>query len=170
MFGAVGLVLIAAILVVVLTGKKSEPEIVTPGGATATTTNQSNTYKPVSVDTKVPGINSQVDSGVAKPTEVKAVGVNDLSARSFNVVLNGDKVSPEKVIIKLFDIITINFSAVDKTYDFVQPDNGLSWTVPKGGSKSLQFQGTTAGQFTFYCVSCGGPSKGPIGYFVVVPK
>ena len=167
-FGAVALVLIVAILVIVLTGGKNEPE--TPGGATTTPANQSGTYKPVDANTVVPGMNSQVDSGIAKPTQVKAVGVNDLSARNFNVVLNGDSVSPQKIIIKLLDIVTINFSAVDKTYDLTQPDNGLSWTVPRGGSKSLQFQGTTSGEFTYYCVSCGGPDKGPIGYFVVVPK
>ena len=167
-FGAVALVLIVAVLVVVLTGGKNGPE--TPGGATTTPVNQSDTYKPVGANIVVPGTNSQVDPGVAKPTQVKAVGVNDLSARNFNVVLNGDSVSPQKIIIKLFDLVTINFSAVDKTYDLTQPDNGLSWTVPGGGSKSLQFQGTTPGEFTYYCKSCGGPDKGPVGYFVVVPK
>ena len=86
------------------------------------------------------------------------------------MVLDKDAVSPQKVIVKLLDIVTINFSAVDKSYDMTQPDNGLSWTVPKGGSKNLQFQGSTPGQFTFYCVSCGGPDKGPVGYIVVVPK
>jgi len=93
-----------------------------------------------------------------------------LSARNFNVVLDGDSVFPQKIIIKLLDMVTINFSAIDKTYDFIQPDNGLAWTVPKGGSKSLQFQGATPGEFTFYCESCGGPDKGPVGYFIVVPK
>lgn len=167
-FGAVVLILIIAILVVVLTGGKSGPEI--PGGTTTIPNDQSGTYKPVGANIVVPDANSQVDSGVAKPTEVKSVGVDDLSARSFNVVLNGNSVSPQKIIIKLLDLVTINFSAVDKTYDLTQPDNGLSWTVPGGGSKSLQFQGMTPGEFTYYCDSCGGPDKGPVGYFVVVPK
>ncbi len=168
-FGAVALVLIAAVLVIVLTGGKSEPEV-PGGGGDALPVDQTGTYKPVDANTAVPDVDSRVDSGVAKPTEVKAVGVDDLSSRNFNVILDGDSVSPQKIIIKLLDIVTINFSAVDKTYDLIQPDNGLAWTVPKGGSKKLEFQGGTPGEFTFYCESCGGPDKGPVGYFVVVPK
>lgn len=170
-YGAIALVVAVVVLVIIFSGGKKEPGV-TPGAGTVTTGGQRNsdTYKPVSANTQIPDANSKVADGIAKPTTVKAVGANDLSARNFNVVLDKDTVAPQKVIVKLLDIVTINFSAVDKSYDLTQPDNGLTWTVPKGGSKSLQFQGSTPGQFTFYCVSCGGPQKGPVGYFVVVPK
>lgn len=170
-YGAIGLILAVAALVFFMKGSKPAEESQLPSGNAGTGAAQSDTYKPVTGDVKVPDANSQVDSDTAKPSVVKSVGANDLSVRTFNnVLLENDTVSPEKIVVKLFDIVTINFSAVDKTYDMVQPDNGLSWTVPKGGGKSLQFQGTTPGQFTFYCVSCGGPDKGPVGYFIVVPK
>lgn len=176
-FIGIGVLLLIAIVVGALMFFKSSGELSPTGNngennATGTISDGqgSKTYVPVSGDVQIPGTTSQADSGIAIPTEVKEVGTNDVSERDFNIVIDKDMVSPQKVIVKLLDIVTINFSAVDKSYDMAQPDNGLSWTVPMGGSKSLQFQGSTPGQFTFYCVSCGGPDKGPVGYIVVVPR
>ncbi len=174
-FIGVGILLLVAIVLFFVFRNPEQPNVPSGGnGSNATGTGSeqqgSDTFVPVSGNIEIPNVNSQVGSDVAKPTEVKEVGTNDVSERDFSVVLDRDAVTPQKVIVKLLDIVTINFSAVDKSYDMTQPDNGLSWTVPKGGAKSLQFQGSTPGQFTFYCVSCGGPDKGPVGYIVVVPK
>lgn len=169
-FGAVALVLIVAVLVILSTGGKNGPE--TPGGAATTTpVSQSDTYKPVDANTVVPDANSQVDSGVAKPTEVKAVGAGGIvDQRNFQVVVKNDSVSPQKVIVYVGNLVNVAFTSADKQYDFVQPENGMSWTVSKEKPITLTFQSPNPGQFTFYCVSCGGPDKGPVGYFVVVPK
>ena len=175
-FIGVGILVLVAVAALLIFGNKNAPPTggANNGGGNATGTTDgeqvTKTYAPISGDVNIPDVNSQVDSGVANPTEVKQVGTNNISERDFSIVLDKDAATPQKVIVKLLDIVTINFSAIDKTYDMTQPDNGLSWTVPKGGAKSLQFQGSTPGQFTFYCVSCGGPDKGPVGYIVVVPK
>jgi len=168
-FGAVALVLIAAVLVIVLTGGKSEPEV--PGGGDVPPVDQSGTYKPVDANTVVPDANSEVDSGVAKPTEVKAVGAGGIvDQRNFQVVVKNDSVSPQKVIVYVGNLVNVAFTSADKQYDFVQPENGMSWTVSKEKPITLTFQSPNPGQFAFYCVSCGGPDKGPVGYFIVVPK
>ena len=174
-FIGVGVFLLVVIVVFFVFRNPEQPNVPSGGNGSSTTgtvseQQGSDTFVPVSGNIEIPDTNSQVGSDVAKPTEVKAVGTSDVSERDFNVVIDKDLVTPQKVIVKLLDIVTINFSALDKSYDMAQPDNGLSWTVPKGGTKSLQFQGSTPGQFTFYCVSCGGPDKGPVGHIVVVPK
>lgn len=131
---------------------------------------KSQTYEPVSAGISVPGVGAQTSSDVAKPTAVKTIGSDGISARTFSISVNGDTVNPEKIIVKTLDIVNITFSAVDKSYTFIQPDYGLTWTVPMGGSKSFQFQGASPGQYKYYCGACGGPGSGPVGYFVVVPK
>lgn len=169
--GAVGLILAIAILVFIFTRPAGNNNLENqPSGNSTGSANNSETYKPVAAGTTVPSGTSTVGSDIAKPTEVKAIGPSDMSSRNFSVSINGGVVTPEKIIVYLLDIVNINFTAVDRDYDLTQPDNGLSFVVKKGQTKAVQFQGGTPGQFTYYCVSCGGPKSGPVGYIVVVPK
>lgn len=132
---------------------------------------QSATAKPVTENIAVPDTSSNVSADVAKPTIVTpaAPGVTS-KFRSFPISVSGNNFSPKEVIVNIGDTVNLKITAADKDYDFYQPDNGLSMPLPKGVPKTVEFQATGAFKYTFYCKSCGGPDKGPVGYVTVVPK
>jgi heme/copper-type cytochrome/quinol oxidase subunit 2 len=114
---------------------------------------------------------SNVPENVAKP-EVVGVGnpAGTTSYRSFSIKAENDKFSPDTIVVKEKDTVRLNISAIDKDYDFTQPDYGFKVAINKGDSKPLQFDVTASGKFLFYCAACGGPAKGPTGYLVVITK
>ncbi len=120
----------------------------------------------------VPNQNSQnVPQGVAIPQTVSpASQVSSASNRDFSIKIEANAFTPDTIIVRKFDVINLTVNAVDGNYDLTQPDYGLNLSAPKGTSKTFQFQAYLEGKFTFYCASCGGPEKGPIGYLVVAPK
>ncbi len=131
---------------------------------------QSSTWRPISAKISVPDVNSP-KSDIADPNSVVAAAPSGTAkARSFSINISAGRFTPNKIAVNQDDNVSIFFTAQDKNYDVVQPDYGLKQTVSKGESKPIMFQATTAGQFTFYCSSCGGPAKGPVGYLMVVPK
>jgi heme/copper-type cytochrome/quinol oxidase subunit 2 len=134
--------------------------------------NSSPTREDVPPGTVVPATSSTgLAPGVAQPQIVKkSGGESSPYLRSFSVTVKDGVVSPNNIVSYVGDILTITFESGDRAYDFVQPDHGLSWQVPAGGSKTLQFQASGSGKFVFYCPSCGGPDAGPKGYFTVVPS
>lgn len=140
-----------------------------PGGAAQT---PSTTRHPVSSNIVVPSPTSSAPSGVAKPAIVTQAAPGSSSKfRSFSLTISNDKFTPnDTVMANVGDIIRLNITATDKNYDFYQPDYGLSKPLPKGIATVVEFQVSAADKYTFYCKSCGGPSKGPVGYVVVVPK
>ncbi|HUX36169.1 MAG TPA: cupredoxin domain-containing protein [Candidatus Paceibacterota bacterium] len=172
--------IVVAVLVVVFfawyLGKSSVNQ--TGGGAAGTTAGttagapaQSDTRQPVSANTTVPGATSTVSSNVAKPSVVvQAAPGATTNFRSFTIKVSGNAFDPSNIIAYVGDTVHINITAVDKDYDFYQPDYGLSMQLPKGVEKTIEFQVTAPDKYTFYCKSCGGPSKGPVGYVTVVPK
>ncbi len=182
-------IIIALVILVVvagafaLLGKKSRqpaaltPEAqelenqVAPGITKGETYPESETHTSVGSDVKVPDASSAVSAGVAAPKTVAAAAEgSDLKSRTFEITINNNSFSPSTVIIGQGDIASITFKSVDKDYDFVQPDYGLSMKLPKGTPRMINFQGVATGKYTFYCATCGGPSKGPVGYIVVVPR
>jgi plastocyanin len=84
--------------------------------------------------------------------------------------VKNNEFSPATIAAHVGDTISVNFLAEDKDYDFTQPDLGLSAKLLKGKNQLIQVSPTQTGKFTFYCASCGGPAKGPVGYLVVAPK
>jgi heme/copper-type cytochrome/quinol oxidase subunit 2 len=120
----------------------------------------------------VPSQNSKnTPQNVAVPTTVSPANVAGTSNyRNFNVTAEGGKFTPDTVTVYLNDQIVLNITAVDRDYDFTQPDIGASIPIPKGTTKTIRTQATATGKFTFYCASCGGPAKGPLGYLIVAPK
>src|SRR5258708_7132312 len=119
----------------------------------------------------VPDTNTQnVPPDVVKPSEVAPSNASGASYRDYNIQITASAFTPNTVISKLGDTINISFTAADGDYTIVQPDYGLKYTVKNGRSTRAQFTGTATGKFTFYCSSCGGPGKGPVGYFVIVNK
>lgn len=112
-----------------------------------------------------------VDSNVARPYTVRPEEpTSDSKLRVFQIQIKNDKFIPNTVIIHANDEADITFTAIDKTYDFIQPDNGYQGTVPKGAPKVLAGRFYAPGKYILYCPSCGGPIKGPIGYIIVVPQ
>jgi heme/copper-type cytochrome/quinol oxidase subunit 2 len=114
---------------------------------------------------------TNVPEGVAVPKNVSPASVvSDAKMRVFEMKIENNKFTPQEFIVKQGDIFDANVTAIDKDYDFTQPDYGFNLSIKKGETKRVQFQATAAGKFIFYCKSCGGPEKGPVGYLVVVPK
>ena len=147
----------------------------TPTGSVGTTTTGMASGTPVQAvpsNVVVPVQNaSSVPAGVAAPTIVASGSPSGVTSfRSFNISISGGAFSPSTVIVNQGDTVHINLTAVDGNYDFTQANYGLSLAVAKGQTKVVQFDADTAGKFTFFCASCGGPAKGPTGYVEVVTK
>lgn len=131
---------------------------------------QSATRQTVSANIAVPDASSTVSSGVAKPNIVAQAAPGTSSKfRKFSIEVSGNKFTPDTVIVNMGDTVHLDISATDKSYDFYQPDYGLSQQLGKGETKTVEFQANANDKYTFYCKSCGGPDKGPVGYVVVVP-
>ncbi len=125
----------------------------------------------------VPEKNSaNVSRNVAVPQVVsRGSSSDDSSYRSFDIKIASGHFTPDTVIVNMWDTTNINITAVDANYGFTQPDYGIGGTVAKdlikkGTTKKIQFNASASGKFMFYCASCGGPSKGPVGYLIVVQK
>jgi heme/copper-type cytochrome/quinol oxidase subunit 2 len=141
-------------------------------GASATSTATSSTRTGVSVGVTVPDKGaSSTAVNVAIPV-VQGPGdpAGNVSYRSFNINIQGGAYVPSTVIVKQGDTVNLALTAVDAAYGFTQPDYGFNVVIPKGKTQTIQFQASASGNFTFYCASCGGPSKGPVGHIIVAPK
>lgn len=123
-------------------------------------------------DVAVPDLNAKnVPQNIAAPTTVSPAGLNtSANFRSFAIRVEHNTFAPDTIIVKKDDIVHATFTAIDKDYDFIQPDYGLSIPLPKGKDKVVEFGAVTSGKFTFFCKSCGGPTKGPVGYIVITQK
>ena len=119
----------------------------------------------------VPALGQTVASSVAPPQAVSPANAHTASQyRSFSIQAKNNAFTPNTIIVNQGDIVNISVAAVDKNYDFTQPDYSFRQAIPMGQSKTIQFGATASGKFTFYCASCGGPSSGPIGYIIVAAK
>jgi hypothetical protein len=107
---------------------------------------------------------------VAIPDKVVESPTSNSSLRVFDITANGGKFSPDTVAVKQNDSVRITINAVDKDYDFVQPEMGFNFTIAKGTSKNLDFSSVNVGKFTFYCERCGGLKGSAVGYIIVAPK
>lgn len=117
------------------------------------------------------GVPAAGGSTTRQPAPQNATVPDDsLKVRNFSVSVSGNQFSPNTVVAKVGDTVHFTVTAIDKDYDFTQPDYGFRVLLPKGKPKAIEFQATADGKFAFYCTSCGGPSKGPVGYLVIAPK
>ncbi|MEK7607974.1 MAG: hypothetical protein AAB495_00090 [Patescibacteria group bacterium] len=131
---------------------------------------ESKTRLPVPGGAVVPEAGGVI-AGIASPSVVRPSGPGaDTKIREFRVRIEKNIFSPDSLALYVGDVAHIDFEAVDKAYEVVQPDNGYRLSIPKGSSRLLEGQFNQAGKFVLYCESCGGPEKGPIGYITVVPK
>lgn len=154
-----------AIIAIAASQKNSTPSA--PATPRSTPTRQA-----VAPDIPVPEIGSpNVPPNVAVPkTVADAAPKAEAKFRVFDLKFANGAVEPETVIVREGDTIRLNLLAVDRAYDFTQPDYGFNLELPKGTPKVLEFAGVQTGKFLFYCKQCGGPDKGPLGYILVAPK
>jgi heme/copper-type cytochrome/quinol oxidase subunit 2 len=107
-------------------------------------------------------------AGVAVPA-IQSPGdpEGNVSYRSFNIVIKNGAFSPSTIAVREGDTVNLEITAADANYSFTQPDYGFNKPIAKGKTQIIQFQALESGDFTFYCGSCGGPSKGPVGHLIV---
>lgn len=172
-------VLIAAIIAVIVIGvagyaawkvSKTSPNAYTNGPVGSENTGPI-TREDVSAGTRVPSQGGNAAGGVAVPQIVApAAADSKLSKRIFAITVNNNKIDTPNIVVYAGDLVTLTITAVDKAYNFVQPDYGLRFNLKQGETKTFDNQFTTPGKYLFYCDSCGGPESEPRGYFTVVPK
>jgi heme/copper-type cytochrome/quinol oxidase subunit 2 len=149
------------------TGTSSLPTTVSSSPTSASST----TLLPVPSNVTVPDLGATSTNGVAVP-QVESAAAPGVTAkyRSFNITVQNGAFSPSTVAVKVGDTVDLEITAVGGNYDFTQPDLGFNATLPDGVKKKVQFAPPTTGKFVFYCSSCGGPAKGPVGYIIVTDK
>ncbi|HUC01493.1 MAG TPA: cupredoxin domain-containing protein [Candidatus Paceibacterota bacterium] len=142
------------------------------GGSVATGTPTSATRAPVPAGTVVPNEGAtDTPAGVAVPA-VQSIGdpSGNTSYRSFNITAQGGTFSPATIAVNEGDTVDLEITAADAAYSFTQPDYGFNAAIAKGKTQRIQFQALQTGDFIFYCGSCGGPAKGPVGHIIVTAK
>lgn len=167
----VGVLVLGLVIFLVPWAKQPPGSLQEPLPESEGTQTQSKTRAGAPIDAKVPELNSLAPSNVAKPNLVAPAspGASE-SIRKFSLKIENDKFSPDTVSVYKGDIIQLSITAVDKNYDFTQPDFGFNKSIPKGQTIDGGFQASAAGKFTFFCSACGGPDKGPVGYIIIVAK
>jgi heme/copper-type cytochrome/quinol oxidase subunit 2 len=169
------IVIVAAVSVFLMNG--SQKNAPSAAGNNPQTTNTPApaapvTRLPVPTNVVVPEAGAQnlpADVAVPKVESVSAPGA-DTKYRSFNIIVQNGQFLPSTIAVNLGDTVNLQIGAVGGDYDFTQPDYGLKVSLPDGESKQTGFEATAAGKFVFYCSSCGGPAKGPVGYLIVTGK
>jgi|GEM_PF-569757 heme/copper-type cytochrome/quinol oxidase subunit 2 len=179
---AIVVVVVVVVIVIILAfvmmgGKKGNAPGSTSGnsGSPSATSSSapasSTTLLPLPANVVVPEAGATNTGSVAVP-QVEAPAAPGVVAkyRSFNITVQNGQFSPSTIAVNVGDTVDLEIKAVGGTYDFTQPDLGFNAALPDGVTKKIQFAPSTAGKFVFYCSSCGGPTKGPVGYIVVAGK
>lgn len=112
-----------------------------------------------------------VPENIAQPifTREKTDSVNSSLKRIFKIKAEDNKFIPDTIVVNQGDTLSLEITAVDQDYDFVQPDYGLTAKISEGETLRGGFQAADPGKFTFYCEICGGLEEGAKGYIIVNP-
>ncbi len=149
------------------------PNSLTPAGDNTQTNSETpiNPNPPPTV-TQAPNVavpntdSTKLPPNVARPESVIPSGT--AAFRTFVVRAEAGKFTPDTLIVNNRDVVRVKLSSIDKDYDFTLPDYGLvNYFVKKGQSLTIEFGASGSGKYTFYCITCGGPEKGPVGYLIV---
>jgi len=131
----------------------------------------STTLGEVPSDVRIPEAGDEQSGDVAVPSIVAEAAPNvEAKLRGFEVKVEGGTFKPGTVAVRQGDTTRIRFTAIDRDYDFTQPDLGLSAKLLQGKEQVIEVAPQTTGRFTFYCESCGGPDQGPVGYLIVAAR
>jgi hypothetical protein len=171
LFVAGGAVAVVVIVALVAAGR---PKSSGPGGipTDGETTKGTRSEAPVSIMVPEKGT-ADVPENVAIPEVTAPANLQNTGTfRKFSMAVSGNKFEPNTFVIREGDTLHIDITAVDKNYDFTQPDIGYQATpLLQGKTGFIEFgSGVPAGKYAFYCSSCGGPVSGPVGYIIVAPR
>lgn len=109
------------------------------------------------------------DKQIVIPSLVVAAAPGvDNKYRLFKIAAEKDVYNPSKVIANMGDTVHIDFTAVDKDYDFVFPSYNMVQRAKKGQTKVIEFQALQTGDFIYYCNSCGGVNTKTKGHVIIV--
>ncbi|MBI4094289.1 MAG: cupredoxin domain-containing protein [Candidatus Liptonbacteria bacterium] len=109
-------------------------------------------------------------ANIARPAHVSLAG-RGIAFRTFRIRAEKGAFAPDTVIVRQGDNVAVEITAVDRDYDFTLPDYSYSdLSIAKGKTARVSFGATMTGKFTFFCVSCGGPEKGPKGVLIAVEE
>ncbi|MFH1246576.1 MAG: cupredoxin domain-containing protein [Candidatus Liptonbacteria bacterium] len=122
---------------------------------------------PLSVTVPEPGMQN-IPANIAVPErEVPVSPSAESQYRVFSMRADNNAFSPNTIIGKRGDIIHIAVSAIDNAYDFTQPDYGFNVQIKKGQTKTIEFNASASGQFTFYCKSCASQGAAALGTIII---
>ena len=115
---------------------------------------------------------ANVPENVGIPHVVASVNTSHTADfRNFSLEARDNKFSPDTIIVRVNDVIFMKVAAVDKDYDFTQPDYGIREVIRRGESKVIAFAPSSEGKFIFYCEQCSDfPGKRPQGSIIVVSR
>jgi len=151
-------IVVAAILAIIWGGSSGQPSADTPTGSGKV---PPNLVVPDKGDQNAP-------KGVAVPQMQAPENQSGSSQlRIYSIAIKNGAYNPAQINVHLGDVVRIDMTAVDAAYGFSQPNYGFSIAIPKGKTQRIEFSANIAGEFKFYCASCGGPAKGPVGYLMV---
>ena len=170
----IGIAVIAVVIVVGFIVLVWRPMATVPAPSPGTTSSSSSspgsaTMAPVPANAVVLNQGqSSTDPSVAVPV-IQSVGApnSDAQYRSYAIKIQGGQFIPSTVVLNYGDTMDLEITAVDGNYDFTQPDYGFHANIAKGATQRIQGNANIKGDFTFYCESCGGPAKGPVGHMIV---
>jgi len=118
----------------------------------------------------VPEPGQEFKEEVAVPKEsVNSAPESESKLRIFEVKGEKGIIFPVSFRAYQNDIINIELTSVDQDYDFNLEGYNLQVKVPKGETKTIEFQALNLGVYNFYCSLCLTKEK-PAGKIIVVPK
>jgi hypothetical protein len=97
-----------------------------------------------------------------KENKIQRTEIENISYSFGDYLLEKEKLNEEKIYAKKNEILTLNFKALDKDYEIFIDGYNLFHKIPKGESKTFQFQALNSGTFDIICLSCKNKKIGSI--------
>jgi len=97
-----------------------------------------------------------------KANKIQKTEIENISYSFGDFLLEKEKLNEEKIYAKKNEILTLNFKALDKDYEISIDGYNLFHKIPKGESKTFQFQALNSGAFDIICLNCKNKKIGSI--------
>jgi hypothetical protein len=97
-----------------------------------------------------------------KANKIQRTEIENVSYSFSDYLLEKEKLNEEKIYAKKNEILTLNFKALDKDYEIFIDGYNLFHKIPKGESKTFQFQALNSGTFDIICLNCKNKKIGSI--------
>ena len=97
-----------------------------------------------------------------KANKIQRTEIENISYSFGDYLLEKEKLNEEKIYAKRNEILTLNFKALDKDYEIFIDGYNLFHKIPKGETKTFQFQALNSGAFDIICLNCKNKKIGSI--------